>query len=321
MLFRVMTPPEIPKNKTIVILFTNKNKNLPLGEFIIREPFFRMLHRRKNKLLLMSEDLKQGKQLLNISPFNYYFKKLTSYSRILAEKPDVIINLQTKRYPSRWLKQFKQKKIKIYMQAHPELLFDFKNWKFVDYFPKYFVSPRYELQRTFDIFGITCNFNNPTFIPKINYQKKKIKYDYAINLLNCGSMKSWNTEKLIDFIEINKSKKMILIGDKNAKNQEKQILDAVKVKSEVGKQNLNKLIDTINISKTIITPDTGTAHLAAAMGKKVIVGYGPTEIERWKPLGKNVIQLYNKKGCRDCRETRFCKIRTRECMDIKLNCE
>lgn len=317
-LFRTKRCPLIPKKKRIAILFTNKNNNLPLGEFIIREPFFRMLHNRKNRLILITEDIKQGNKLLAIIPFSNYFEESTSNLETITEKIDVVINLQSKTYSSKALARLKKGNKKIYMQTHPELLFDFRKWPFIDFFAKYYINGRHELQRAFDIFGITCDFNKSEFIPLINYKIKREKYDFAINLLDINSMKSWNTERLIDFIKKNKSKNIILIGDRNAKNQEKQILGATKVKSEVGKQSINKLIDTINISKTIITPDTGTAHLAAAMGKKVIVGYGPTELDRWKPLGKNIIQLYNNNGCRDCRETRFCKIKTKECMDIKL---
>jgi len=314
----INTKLKTPKNETIGILFfSNPNRNIPLGEFILREPFFRYLCANKNKLVLISDD-PFGDDLIKIAPFSKYFSERIEKKQIADNSFDTILNLQNYPFKVADYKILKNQTKRIYSIGDKSIILNPQLWKYIDYFPKPMIGSRHELQRAFDILNVTCNFNNSKFVPKINYNKRKEKYDYAINLLDINSMKSWNTERLIEFIKKNKSKKIILIGDKNAKNQEKQILDQIKVKSEVGKQNINKLIDTISISKNVITPDTGTAHLGTAMGKKVIAGYGPTELDRWKPLGKNVIQLYNKQGCRDCRETRICKIKTKECMNIKL---
>lgn len=311
----------LPKNKTIGILFVSSpRKNIPLGEFILREPFFRYLYNNNNKLVLVSDDF-LGDELIKLDPLKKYFSKRIEINQISNYNFNLILNLQNYPFSNVDYRLLKSHTKQLYSIGDKTLLFTPKIWKYVNYFPKPYTGSRHELQRAFDIFGIACDFKSSRYIPRINYKKQKIEYDYAINLFDSNSTKSWNSNKLIDFILKHKNQKIILIGGNDAKNQEKQILKEIRIESAVGKQNINKLIDILSISKVIITPDTGTAHLAAAMGKKVIVGYGPTELGRWKPLGKEVTQIFNLKGCKDCRETRFCKIKTKECMDIKLNCD
>lgn len=53
----------------------------------------------------------------------------------------------------------------------------------------------------------------------------------------------------------------------------------------------------------LITVDTGPAHLAAALGAKVVVLFGPTAPERWGPLGERHRVVRQKLDCMPCSNT------------------
>ena len=52
--------------------------------------------------------------------------------------------------------------------------------------------------------------------------------------------------------------------------------------------NISCLVDYLNSADLVIAVDSGIAHIAGALGKKVIGLYGPTSPDRWGALGTNV---------------------------------
>jgi heptosyltransferase-3 len=50
--------------------------------------------------------------------------------------------------------------------------------------------------------------------------------------------------------------------------------------------------------------DSGLAHLAASLGVRSIVLFGPTLPQNWAPLGRDVVVLRNAKGCAACLDGR-----------------
>ena len=256
---------------------------------------------------------------MKIDPFSKYFLKVIKFDDVNKYKFDQILNLQNYNFPKSYLGLLKKHSSKIYSISYASLLLNTKLWKYFNYYPKYYLSSRHELQRTFDIFGIKCNFNKDKFIPKINYKfKSKTKFDIAIVVFSEKSTKHWNFKNMSKFIFKNKNNKIVLLGGSDASPVANRLLKSFKLVNYVGKTNFRKLIDIVYNSKMIVTPDTGTAHLAAALNKKTIVLYGPTELGRWKPLGKKVTQMYKKDVCRCCGDTNHCKIKTHECMNIDI---
>ena len=311
--------PELPKNKKIGIVFASATKkNIPLGEIIIREPFFRLLAK-KNKLYLISSD-NFAKEIIKINPFSKYFRNNLKFEELNKIKLDIILNLQTYNFSEKYLRLLKTKSKKIYSISHKKLLLNFKIWKYYDYFPKYYIGPRHELQRNYDIFNIKCNLNNKKYIPKINYKSNfNKKYDLSIVMFSEKFTKHWKYKYISKFIKKHNMKQIALIGDKNAIPISNKIKNFKNVTNYVGKTNLNKLIKIIHSSNKIITPDTGIAHLSAALNKKTIVLYGPTELERWKPLGPNITQIVNNEStCLNCKNTNYCFKKNNKCMNIDL---
>lgn len=54
---------------------------------------------------------------------------------------------------------------------------------------------------------------------------------------------------------------------------------------------------TLQRTHTIVTGDTGPAHIGAAVGTRAIVLYGPTDPARFHPWGTNWVALRHPMGC------------------------
>jgi len=70
--------------------------------------------------------------------------------------------------------------------------------------------------------------------------------------------------------------------------------------SVAGKTTLKELIALFNKSLFVITPDTGTMHLASACGIKVVALFGPTSPKRTGPFGENHLIIRSELSCSPC---------------------
>jgi heptosyltransferase-2 len=68
----------------------------------------------------------------------------------------------------------------------------------------------------------------------------------------------------------------------------------------VGKTTLRELIDELRQCDLLLTNDTGTMHLAASLGVRVVAIFGSTEPELTGPLGSGHIVLRRKVECAPC---------------------
>tara|TARA_Y100000310_G_C20685355_1_gene818606 strand:- start:2059 stop:3207 length:1149 start_codon:yes stop_codon:yes gene_type:complete len=110
---------------------------------------------------------------------------------------------------------------------------------------------------------------------------------------------------------------VILIGGPNEKR-----FDTIKEKSKnkniinlIGQLKLLESAALIKKSDILISPDSGSAHLAAAVGTKTITLFGPTDEIRWKPYGpknKHII-IKDKVECSPCGLLNKCKF-NKKCM-------
>ncbi len=73
-----------------------------------------------------------------------------------------------------------------------------------------------------------------------------------------------------------------------------------KAKSVAGKTSLRELIAVFKKSLFVITPDTGTMHLAVACGKKVVALFGPTSSARTGPFGEGHLIIKSSLSCSPC---------------------
>lgn len=87
----------------------------------------------------------------------------------------------------------------------------------------------------------------------------------------------------------------------------------VKVTNLVGKTSLAELITALQSVRALVTNDTGTMHLAAALGVRIVAIFGSTEPMLTAPLGANQRILRHQVECSPC-FLRECPIDFR-CMD------
>jgi heptosyltransferase-2 len=81
-----------------------------------------------------------------------------------------------------------------------------------------------------------------------------------------------------------------------------------------GKTGLIDSMAVMNLSTTVISNDTGSAHLAVAASAPVLTIFGPTIPGATAPYGKRAHIIQGKAGCAPCRNFR-CPINGHPCMN------
>ena len=87
---------------------------------------------------------------------------------------------------------------------------------------------------------------------------------------------------------------------------------APRVFNLAGQTNLPQAIDLLFCADAVVSNDSGLAHMAAALGRNLVVIYGSTSPELAPPLNDNHRILYLDLGCSPCRK--------RECPLTHLDC-
>jgi heptosyltransferase II len=88
----------------------------------------------------------------------------------------------------------------------------------------------------------------------------------------------------------------------------------------IGKLKLNESAALIKRSDILISPDSGSAHLAAAVGTKTITLFGPTDDIRWRPYGPKNKQMIIKDhiSCAPCGILNNCKKKIKCMTNLKI---
>lgn len=128
-----------------------------------------------------------------------------------------------------------------------------------------------------------------------------------------GKTKSW---KINNYIELSKmlkqiddNIKIIVLGSQN---------DYGKIKSEnvidlCGKTNILQLASILKKCSFVVGADTGSMHLANAIGTKSAFIFGGSDIKETSPYGNNSIVISINLNCSPCRGR--CKYSTEKCLD------
>ncbi len=105
----------------------------------------------------------------------------------------------------------------------------------------------------------------------------------------------------------------LIVGSSSDKEFSKRIEEYSqgKAKSVAGQTTLRELIAVFKKALFVITPDTGTMHLAVACSKKVVALFGPTSASRTGPFGEGHLIIKSDKQCSPCFK-RFCH--SQDCM-------
>ncbi len=96
---------------------------------------------------------------------------------------------------------------------------------------------------------------------------------------------------------------VVITGTENEKSDALEICNFVKNKRCIdftGKTTFKELIDLYNVSKILITNDSGPAHFASLTNIKIIVLFGPETPKIYAPLSKNCVCLYSNLACSPC---------------------
>lgn len=123
-----------------------------------------------------------------------------------------------------------------------------------------------------------------TIIPSARWQSKKWPLPYFVELI-----------KMLPY-------DCLIVGSNSDQSDALRIEEYTegKAKSIAGKTNLRELIAVFNKTRFVISPDTGTMHLAAACGKRVIALFGPTNPQRTGPFGEGHLVFTPELNCSPC---------------------
>ncbi len=122
-----------------------------------------------------------------------------------------------------------------------------------------------------------------------------------------GGNKGWGAEKFSAFIDSFTSKtglQIVLIGGNGDVEEEKSILSRTKwnPSSVVGKTNLKQMMAILKHCHLHLCGDTGSAHVAAALGTPVISLFGRSNPERLAPYGQFQNVIHHREMCKEaCR--------------------
>ena len=120
-----------------------------------------------------------------------------------------------------------------------------------------------------------------------------------------------------EFLEKHSEKQFKIVGTKKEldSNSDYKNFETIELKS------ISHLMSVIESSSAFIGNDSGPAHYAALLGKKTNVIWGPGNLDRIKPQGKNVSVIYQEIDCRPCRQKGdVCERGVNKCLiDIKIN--
>jgi lipopolysaccharide heptosyltransferase II len=81
-----------------------------------------------------------------------------------------------------------------------------------------------------------------------------------------------------------------------------------------GKLSLSEMVEWIRLSELMVTNDTGPMHVAAALGKRVVALFGPTEPARTGPYGQIQHALRLDLPCVPCMKSRCAYYKPLECL-------
>lgn len=134
---------------------------------------------------------------------------------------------------------------------------------------------------------------------------------YALFFPGCqaaGYLKRWGEEKYADLARAllkAEVEHVVLIGGKDEIEDCRRITELVGqgVVNLCGATEILDIIPLANKAKFMFGNDTGTAHIASASSKPMVIVCGPTDPHRVKPLGDNVVAIQAELPCMNC----YCK--------------
>jgi ADP-heptose:LPS heptosyltransferase len=122
--------------------------------------------------------------------------------------------------------------------------------------------------------------------------------------------------QLVQHILANKAFRVAMIGDASQQATAAEISDRIASNALfnlVGRTSLLELAAVLKCSVSVVGPDSGPGHLAAAMGTPYISLFGPTSPIRTAPYGCEHLVVQTQLDCMPCYQKQ-CPLHTRQCM-------
>ncbi|MBI2564746.1 glycosyltransferase family 9 protein [Candidatus Woesearchaeota archaeon] len=168
----------------------------------------------------------------------------------------------------------------------------------------------------------TTKSEEEKLIKKFNLSKKHTYI--GVNACTAHPSQRWDKfPELIESILKNEKNKIILTGESACALYLNEVLVNIKNKKNIinlcGKTSLRELFGVIKQMSLLISVDSATPHIAAALNVPTITLYGPGFPEIWHPWNKKAKWIIKDKVCTRCRQ-HFCilsylnKEREYECM-------
>ncbi len=181
--------------------------------------------------------------------------------------------------------------------------------------------------------AVIRNINSLSFITKENYipafnvNIKNVPYTIlnsnginkddkivAFVPFSRGKTKTWNSNNYIELSEmiknIDNNIKIIVLGSKKdfGKIKSKDITDLC------GKTDIKELAGILSVCKFAVGADTGSMHLASAIGLNTAFIFGGSDIKETSPYAKNSIILSANLECSPCRGK--CMFDEEKCLNL-----
>jgi heptosyltransferase II len=133
-----------------------------------------------------------------------------------------------------------------------------------------------------------------------------------------GTAKRWPTNyfaELVKRLDGELGATCVLFGSEREARLAEEIaeMSGAKVFSLAGKTSLAMFASLVADCDAYVTNDTGTMHVAAALGVPTVAIFGPTDERETAPLGPNVEMIIGVADCRPCK-LRHCPYDHHNCM-------
>lgn len=112
---------------------------------------------------------------------------------------------------------------------------------------------------------------------------------------------------------------VILVGGRSDRPKAREVIESIegtagRVWNAAGELTISQLAALLEQADALIGPDSGPAHLAAAVGKPVVALFsGTNRAVQWRPRGPAVEVLWRPVACRPCHRTQ-CPLPAHPCM-------
>ena len=132
------------------------------------------------------------------------------------------------------------------------------------------------------------------------------KFKIALCVKGTFPLKTWAKEyfvEVVDALSVRYDAEFFIVGAPNDKDYADEVIADMKVdvKNFCGETSLTDLAEIFRKIDLFITVDTGSAHIAATTGVKMVTIFGCTPVNRWRPISPNAISLTSNEPCCPCK--------------------